>query len=183
LSRPGDWNLFLGQCAATMAIATYAAFYFRGRRSWVGAVGVAAASLKPTFGLPLAVLLLAKRAGRTVLAGLLIAAGISTAAAAILVHNAGGLAPFWASLGSSQLDFGADPQVNPATSDYRIDAVAFVARFLGHPLGLMGEMGMLIGILGAAALCVWRLERVGDGAARFLSTSLICVAMLTCTYH
>jgi len=183
LSRPGEWNLFLGQCAATMAIATYAAFYFRGRRFWLGAVGVAVASLKPTFGIPLAVLLLAKRAGRTVLAGLLIAAGISTGAAAILVHNAGGLAPFWASLGASQLDFGADPQVNPATSDYRVDAVAFVARFLGHPLGLMGEMGILIGILGVAAVCVSRLERVGDGAARFLSASLICVAMLTCTYH
>src|SRR5262249_38208802 len=183
LSRPGEWNLFLGQCAATMGIATCAAFYFRGRRSWLAALGVAVASMKPTFGIPLAVLMLAKREIRTVLTGLLIAGGISLGAAVILVHNAGGLVPFWASLGASQLDFGADPQVNPATSSYRIDAVAFVARFLGHPLGLMGELGILMGILGARALAVSRPQRVQDGAARLLSASLICVAVLTCTYH
>ena len=183
LSRPGDWNLFLGQCAATMAIATYAALYFRGRRSWAAAVGVAVASMKPTYGIPLAVLMLAKREVRTVLVGVLIAAVISMGATVILVHNAGGFAGFLASLGASQLDFGADPQVNPATSSYRIDSVAFVARFLGYPLGLMQELGVLIGILGASALGVSRLERVQEGGAPLLSASLICVAVITCTYH
>src|SRR5262249_57265851 len=109
--------------------------------------------------------------------------GISLCAVLIRVHNAGGLVPFWVSLGASQLDFGADPQVNPATSSYRIDAVAFVARFLGHPLGSMGELAILIGVLGAGALAVSRLQRVQDGAARLLTAGLLCGPILPCNYH
>jgi hypothetical protein len=184
LSRPGYWNLFLGQYAATLAVGTYAALYFSRRRPWLAAVGVAVVSLKPTFGLPLAALMLARRDLRPLLAGLLIAGAVSAAALPKLVHNAGGVAPLVGSLRENVGNFDVDPEAHPVTSTYRIDTVAFLARFLGEPLGTMGDLAVLLGILGASGLAIWRLERRRDDrVGRLVSAGLACIALLACTYH
>src|SRR6185295_2450313 len=55
-SRPGHWNLILGQPTVTLVVGVYVALLLAPRWPvWAG-VGLAVSTLKPTFGLPLAVL-------------------------------------------------------------------------------------------------------------------------------
>src|SRR5262249_47260564 len=119
-ARPGYWNLFLGQCTATVVVGTYLALHFARRRPWLAAAGVALARLEPTSGVPLVVLLLARRDVRPVLLGGALAAAASIGPTLVLVRNAGGIGAFLASLRTSETDFGATLQVNPVTSTYRL---------------------------------------------------------------
>ncbi len=182
-SRPGYWNLFLGQCTATMAIASYAALLLARRRPGLAALGVAVASLKPTFGVPLVVLMLVRRQVRSVIMGLALSGIVSLAATVVLAHNAGGVGPLLHSLVASHADFGSDPEVNPATATYRIDTAAFLGRLLGRPLGTAADVAILVAILGVAAVGVRRLDRSRDSVAGPLAASLVSLAILACTYH
>lgn len=183
LSEPGQWNLYLGQSAVTLAVATYAALYFASRRRWVAALGFAAVTCKPTWGIPLALLMIARRDVAVVSRGLVIAAALSVAPAALALRNAGGMKPFLAALQGNYTHFASDVAVNPAASNYRVDVVALVGRLLGQPPGVLAEIGLLLCVLGVAAVGVARLRTAEDAAAERLSASLICLAMLICTYH
>lgn len=184
LSRPGYWNLFLGQYAALLAVGTYAALLFSRRRPWLAALGVAIVCVKPTFGLPIGALMLARGDVRTVVAGLLLAAAASAAVLPMLIQSAGGVAPFVTSLRENAMGFDLDPTANAVTSPHRIDAVALATRWIGHPLGPAGELAILFGILGLSAVAIRRLARAGRGdGRRLLSANLICVATLSCVYH
>jgi len=183
LTYPGYFSIFLGQYTATLALGTYSALYFSRRRVWLAALGVAISTLKPTCAVPLAVLMLARRDIRPLLLGLLIAGAISAAVAPLLAHNAGGFAPLLASLRENYMSFEIDQAVHPVTSTHRIDAFSFFSRLLGQHFGTAGELAILFGILGFSALVIWRLDRFRDETCRVLSASLICVAVLACTYH
>jgi hypothetical protein len=187
LSRPGYWNLFLGQCTATVALGTYAALHFARHRPMLAGLGVAVSSIKPTFGIPLAVLMLAKGNIRPVVIGLGLSVVFSAGTAAVIASNSGGIGSFAASLFSSHSSFRADPAIEAATSIYRVDVVALLSRVLGEALPAAAEVGLLIGLLAVAALAIRRLSRsdasLTNGAAGPLSAGLICVAVLVCTYH
>jgi Glycosyltransferase family 87 len=184
LSRPGSWTLFIGQYTVTMAVATCVAFLWAREQPWLAALGVALAALKPTFGAPLAILLLARGDWRAVVRGLGIAGVLSAVAALPLVRAAGGLGPFIESLATNYASFGQMEQVNPVLSTYRIDAASLVGRLLGGPLPGAAEQALLALVLGVAAAGVRRLaaDPEVEPAAR-LSATLALVAILVCTYH
>jgi len=89
-SRPGYMNVFQGQTAAYLVLATYGALRFGRSRPWVGAACFAFTCLKPTFGLPLGVLLIASGAVRAAVLGGLGALAISGIVGSQIVHVAGG---------------------------------------------------------------------------------------------
>lgn len=186
LSRPGYWNLFLGQYAATLALGFYAALYFARTRPGVAALGVTLAMLKPTYGVPLIVLMLAQGHARPVFVGIVSSAVLSAPVAAVIIRNAGGFGSFVRSLQSGQAAFDMDPEVNPALSTYRVDAVALLSRWIGDPLPLAAEALVLIAVLGVAALAVRHLRSgatVNEAPWNPLAIGVICVAVLLCTYH
>ena len=150
-SAPGQWNIFLGQCTAPVVVGTYAALYYARRRPWLSAISVAVASFKPTSGVPLGLLMLARGDVAPVLGGAALSAGLSAAITGVLVRNSGGLTPFLASLAESYHSFGADPIVDPATSPYRVDVAGFVGRLLGRSLGTTVEITIFIFVLGLTA--------------------------------
>jgi hypothetical protein len=57
-SRPGQWNLLLGQPALELTLPTYAALYNARRAPGLSGLALAISMYKPTFGIPLAVLTL-----------------------------------------------------------------------------------------------------------------------------
>src|SRR5262249_59839063 len=107
-----------------------AALFCGRRRPALGAAGVALAALKPTFGLPLAVLLLARGEWTMVVRGLAVAGAVSLAVAAPLVHAAGGAVPLLHSLAANYEGFGELAEVNPFESAYRLDLAALIGRAL-----------------------------------------------------
>ncbi|RMD81896.1 MAG: DUF2029 domain-containing protein [Candidatus Dadabacteria bacterium] len=90
LSRPGHSSLLLGQVAPQSVAGVYAALLWGKRRPLLGSVGLFLALLKPSFGVPLTLLLLSLGALRAVWLGLALTASANTAALAALARASGG---------------------------------------------------------------------------------------------
>ena len=130
ISRPGQWNAFTGQCTLYVVIAAYAALLLARTRPTLAGLGLAVASLKPTYGAPLALLMLCRGDRRAVAIGLGLAALLAAPVVLALSHNAGGPSALLDSLLANQEVFVHNKLVNSATSPYRVDAVALVERAL-----------------------------------------------------
>lgn len=181
LSRPGQWNVFTGQCTVYVVAATYVALLYSRRVPWLAGAGLAVAALKPTYAVPLAALLLVRRDYAAVVAGLVMA-GVSNLAMLIpLIANAGGRDAFIASLRANHEAFADNHLVASATSPYRVDAVALFERITGDEGAWLG-LAVSGAVLTLAAATVARLERV-DGHSRAASNSVITLAVLICIYH
>ncbi|MFQ5666144.1 MAG: glycosyltransferase family 87 protein [Candidatus Binatia bacterium] len=183
LSRPGYWNLALGQVSVPVVIGTYLALRYGAEREWLSGLGLALALLKPTYGLPLAVLLLVRRHARPVIYGGGIAALLAAIPTAALLHSAGGPGPFVASLQQSYARFQANPDAGVNRFPGRVDAVALIVRLFGHGAHLAGEGAISLTILALGVLAVRRLAGERDAGARALSNSVVCLTILTFAYH
>ena len=183
LSRPGHWTLLLGQVSVLLSCATYLALGAAGSRTWPAAAAVAVTLLKPTFGLPLALLLWAWGRGRTVAIGVALAALVNLPLVALLAAREGGVGElFRAAVGGyrSWQDIG---DVNPATSSTRTDVTSLVSRLVGAPLPDAWQVLLAVAILGIAALAVHRLRHRTDPAAEAIATGIVCLAISLVGFH
>ncbi len=183
-SRPGQMNLLLGQVTAQVVIASYVALRWARSRPLLAGLALALATLKPTYGVPLAALMLVGRADVRATAVAVAAAVVLCAIALVpLLHAAGGLAPFVASLGSSAAAFAAEHTSNAWSSVARIDATALLARVLGDvPPGWL-EVGIGGAVIGAAMLALRRLRDDRSPESAQLGTGLVCLSILLACYH
>jgi hypothetical protein len=184
LSRPGHWNFMLGQYAATLVLGVYLALLYARPRSWLAGLGLALTTIKPTFGVPLAVLMLARGDWLAVGRGLVIAGLVAAGGLIGPVMAAGGLGAFVAVLPANLSAFENEPHAHALLSVYRADAIRLIARLIDRVPTTAEELAITGALLAVAALLVRRLaaaEAADD--ARPLSASLICVAMVACTYH
>jgi hypothetical protein len=81
LSRPGHMNLLVGQNTLVYVLGTYLALWAAERSPIASGAGLMLACLKPTFGVPLAVLMLAQGHVRAVAIAAAMAVGSRSAAA------------------------------------------------------------------------------------------------------
>ncbi|HEY2387010.1 MAG TPA: glycosyltransferase family 87 protein [Candidatus Binatia bacterium] len=195
-SRPGHWNLFNGQVTLQVLLPTLVALWYVRERPLVSAVALAVAALKPTYGLPLAALLLARGGWRPVLLGGALALALTLAATVRLVAASDGVRPLVASIQASYTARVGEPRKQPEHSPFRVDVVALVARLLGRTPGNAETMALTLATLGVAALGLRRLTRReaqadapgeprGDGAraARVHAAGLAGLAIVACCYH
>jgi hypothetical protein len=182
LSRPGHMAVVQGQMTLPAAAAAYVALRFARLRPWCGAAGLVVALMKPTIGVPLAVLMAVRGEYRAVVRGLALAAVLSLVPTAMLIACAGGVAAFAHSLVEGGSAWSANPDNDPLTSIYRIDLVALIARVVGHAPGPVTTAALGASVLAVAAAGVWRLRRTGH-ARGVESTSLVCLATVSCVYH
>jgi hypothetical protein len=183
LSRPGHTTLFLGQCTVLMVIGTYLALHFARSRPGIAALGVALTSFKLTFGVPLAVLMLARGERRAAVGGLALGLAIAVPPAAVLIMRAGGLAGMVHLLTLNQQAFAATGQFNPRTTLHRVDTPALVGRLARQSPGPAADLLITLLVLGLGALAVHRLAREGDEEARTTSNLLACLVIVTSVYH
>lgn len=180
LSRPGHMNLFLGQCTAYVVLGVLVALCYARSCPRVAGLGLAVSYLKPTYGVPLALLMLCRQDTRAVVWGTTFGIMVSAAVLPFLTTAAGGVGPLLASLRQNYQAFGGKPS---AHGIYRIDAVWLCHHLLGVAPGGRLDVVITLVMLGLAGLAVRRLGRGADRASGTLSASLICVTVLSCTYH
>lgn len=183
LTRPGHWNLVLGQRAALLALGAYIAIRYAEARPWWSALGLTVAMVKPTWGVPLAVLLLARGNLRAVAAGVLATLILNVPLLAIIVHRAGGLRAFLARVTAGYQQWQAVSDVSPVTSSVRIDATTSVSRFLGAPLSDPAQLLLTALIIAAAALAVYLLRNDRSPEAEELTVGTMCTGVLLCGHH
>jgi len=183
ISRGGYLSLFFGQCSTYVVIGTYVALLAARERPGLAGLGLALATLKPTFGGPLAILMAARRDFRAVIIGLALGGLGALGPTVALVHNAGGLTPFTASLQASHRSYEEDPYVNPASSRERIDSAVLAGRLAGPAFGTQAEFALTLLLVGIGAAALWRLSAGETGSTRVQSAGLVCLTIAVCIYH
>ena len=184
LSRPGQMTLLTGQTTATLVLGFYMALLFAHDRPWLAGLGLAMSTIKPSFGVPLFLLMLVRKDLRAVAYGTIVGGVPTLGVTTVLAHRAGGLLPLLALLPANyqRWNENAVGLANAATSVLRVDAVSFLSRLVG-PLGTSLQLAITFGILAAAAVGIRQLGQRHEDGARRLSASIMCLATLTCTYH
>lgn len=179
-SRPGQQNLFLGQCTFYVVAGAYLALLEARRRPWLAALGLALAAIKPTTAVPVAALMLWRGEQRAVLA----AAVVSAAAVAVM------LVPLlqiddptgWlAALQENLRIFRHNPAVNPLTSPDRSDLAALFGRLIDRPLSALEGAAFAAALVTVAGVALRR--KAAAGANDLLSDALLCVTAFVCIYH
>jgi hypothetical protein len=169
---------------AQVAIGTYVALRWARTRPLLAGLGLALATLKPTYGVPLAVLmLLGLREVRAVIAGVVASAALSLVALVPLAHAAGGVVPFVQSVRGSAAAFSGEDTSNAWSSFARIDVIAVLARGLGHVPAAWMELVLEVAVMAAALVALNRLRGDHSAPTRQLLVGLVCLTVLIGSYH
>ncbi len=179
-SRPGHSNLLLGQQTLVVALGIYAAFLCARTRPWLAVLGVVASTIKPQFGAPLVILLLAAGHFRVALLGAALSGLASLAVLALMPGSAdaGSLGTFLHAV------MGSASRIDQSATTFwgQIDL-----RYLLHHLqgGVSGPADGIAAVLllAAGALAVrrtWRRDLPGDDE---LTIGLGCLTILLAVYH
>jgi hypothetical protein len=183
-SRPGHQNLLAGQCTVQVVLAASLALLHARTRPLVAGLGLAVATLKPTFGVPLALLMVARGDLAAVALGALAASAGVAVALPGLTAAAGGMGALVDSMRANYAGSMLGPLVHPALSPFRVDAVATLGRFLGRAPAPGLALAIAAAVLGLAAAGVRRLAaRAAEPEAHGAAFALAALAILLCTYH
>ena len=182
VTRPGHWNLMLGQVALETALATIAALWLARSRPWLAGIALAVTTFKATYGLPLLVLMVARRDTLAVAVGLVGAIVLTAAPFGVIVARAG-LGGFVATVLDNYTARVTTPSMTAAHSLFRIDIVALAGRMLGHDPGWAATLALGAAVLAIAAVALRRLAARSDWGARALALEIASLAILLCTYH
>ena len=184
LSRPGQWGLLLGQVALQATLASLTALRYATRSPWVSGLALGLATFKPTFGLPLAALMLARGDLKAVGVGALSGCALNLIPAAILADRSGGIRFYLQSQVGAYYSWTGPSDSAPAWALYRIDLVSLAGRVAGRPLAHVEELAISAAVLTVAALLVRRLRGSGTTSDyQPLSDAIICMAVLLCVHH
>jgi hypothetical protein len=180
VSRPGHWTLLLGQHSIFLALLVYLALLHARDAPVLSGIALALSAHKPTFGIPVGVLMLAAGYRRAVAVAVVLSVAVNLPIFALLAHRAGGVEPFFAHLLGGYEAWKDIPGLNPATS-LRIDATALLSRFFGHSLSNASQLLLAACILGAAAAGIRRSGR--EEPLQDVAIGLYCLATLLVGYH
>lgn len=165
LSNPGRFNFLTGQPTLVIVIGAYVAF--TSKNPWAAAAGAAAAALKPQFGIPLFVLLVAVGRLQTALRGAGIVAALSAPILVALVAIEGSLGGVVGAVWDN-----ATAAQSESLSPYRVDAVAAGRRVFGFDEGFLVTV-LVFAVFTAVGWYLLRQRREFDGVA-------MAVVGLTC---
>jgi hypothetical protein len=184
VSRPGQMNFVNGNETVQVMLGAYVALRYAQTRPLLAGAGLAVALIKPTIGVPLVIFMLLGRGDlRAVVAGSVIAAVLSGITLLVVLPEAGGVAPFIASIRAGIESFRATPETNPLTGWSRVDAIAVAAKLMGRELSPPAELAFSLGILAAGVLGVRRFLGAGGGRDSPVAMTLICLTILIFTYQ
>jgi hypothetical protein len=142
-------------------------------------LGLALAACKPTFGVPLALLLVFQRQYKPVLIGTAISALVGGISVGMIAAGAGWNS-VWSILDENHATMEAARPFDPSTSHTRVDANVFVQQVLRLPGGRWSELAVFSAtvLLAGAAL---RGTRTAEPA--FAMGGLVLLTIIICVYH
>jgi hypothetical protein len=183
-SRPGHWNLMLGQTALGFVLLVYIAMFTGWRSHWFSRFAFVGSTMKATFCLPLAILMVAQKQYKAVFIGACIATLLTLIPTIVLVNSAGGFTALSSSYLDSILSFENDPSANAVLSPSRIDAVALIARLSGQSPGPVARAALFVMTLGFAGMAIrWVRAHTQGRETDLFCISVASVTILVSTYQ
>ena len=184
LSRPGQSNFYYGQLALPMVLCAMVATEWSKSRPWLAVLALVLLSIKPTFGAPLLILLLAQRRFNPVLWGGAIGGGIAAVGFLLIFSLCHSGKPPLETIKENLSHTESDPGFNARLTGIRLDAVAVAERLTPPSQTAMMKTVVPLSILAISAIVVWMLSRRElDGAGGWIATPLIMVTTLLCVFH
>lgn len=183
-SRPGHWNLMLGQTTLEFVFPVYIALFSNWRSNWLSGFSLVGSTMKPTFGLPLTVLMIFQRRYKPVVIGVCVAVLATLVPTVVLVHSAGDITTLAATYLDSIRVFEDDSPSSSVVSPSRIDAVALVGRLTGRPPGPVMRLILFASALCLAGATIRRVRACSeDRAADLFCISVASITILVASYQ
>lgn len=182
-SRPGHITLYTGYFTPVLVIGTLMAFHFARPTPWLAAVGVLLASIKPTYFIPLVILLLFRKNFKAALYGTALSIAVAVA----------GL--FWLATDSSvvevvdsvlvgQAAFDDDPTEFPVNTWTRVDVMGMIAKAVDWIPDKKVYLGCMVLLLLPPGIVIWRVaDSERNSGAMGLSALISMLALLVTIYH
>ncbi|MGZ6967675.1 MAG: glycosyltransferase family 87 protein [Acidimicrobiia bacterium] len=178
LTGAGRLDLRNGEPTLLIVLACYLALAARASHPGRAATGVAVALLKPTFGVPLAIVLLCRRRIRAALIGVAAATVVSAFAVIPLAQAAGGVGSLIDSL-RDDLRVTSRSFQSRLGSPLRLDAANSLARLTGIRPSEAAATAFGLALLGLGMYAIWLLHSHDpDGDRRELAVTLACLVIL-----
>jgi hypothetical protein len=183
ISRPGHITLFTGYHTLELVLGVLIALHYADRKPWIAALGMLVASGKPTFILPLIILMVARKNYRATIIGIVLCT----------IAGVGGLA--WLASESSfprviagivegQEAFHSDETEFPVNTWTRLDLVGMFAKLIDWRPDDKVYLGGMLVLLIVPFVAIRRIaDRESNSGAAGLSSSIVIVATLLCIYH
>jgi hypothetical protein len=193
VSVPGRWTFDTGQLAVLISIGCVAAVHFAPLRPRLATLGLVLACVKPTFGIPVAILMFANGSMRVVLSAAVIvaasaAAVLGTFGAAPWIGQQGACqdapiqsAPFCGVLVQNQQIVNADSIVDPQRSHTRTDGAVLLIQALDAPATPWTELAWFGLCMGVCGLILGRGPRAASVATPGAGVMLLATTL--CVYH
>jgi len=183
LSRPGHWTLLLGQVSILLTVLSYLIFVHERDSPALAGWALCGVLLKPTYGVPVALLLWAWGRRKIAALGLGLAIVVNLPLLALFAQREGGLGALIRAAVGGYRGWQEISDVNPATSNTRTDAVSLISRFVGNPLSSIEQVILAGCILVVTGLVLRRLAKFPTESANVVAVSLICVATSLVGFH
>src|SRR5205085_12277125 len=155
LSRPGYANIYFGQATLLFLLASLTALHWARKKPYLAGLALAIATMKPTFGGPLAILMFCRRDWKAAGVGSLAGFAAAVLGLAIISARDNSRQSLAAVIRTNQETTERDPAVDPAQSNSRIDAPLVVDRWLGRVAGPLVGLARLLLILPVMAFVLW----------------------------
>ncbi len=182
-SRPGHVTLFTGYFTAELVIGTVIALHFASTRPFASGCGMLLASGKPTYILPLIVLMVCRRNYRAVIAGLVLCTIGGLVGLGWLVSFASP-AEVVAGINEGRMALHDDPTEDPINTWTRLDSVGTISKVVGwkpNDGGYLSSMMFMLAIPGWVIFKVAANER--NRGATGLTAMIVCLTILVSIYH
>ena len=182
-SRPGHITLFTGYFTAQLVIGTLMACHYAKTRPFLAGAGMLLASGKPTYILPLTILMLCRRNFKAVVIGLVFCIiGGLIGVGWLASHSS--LQEVIEGVRAGQKAFDDDPTEFPVNTWTRLDTIGMVSKAMawkpGNHIYLIGMLVMMI----VPGIAIYRTSRIeSNTGATGISAMILCLAMLVTIYH
>ncbi len=194
-SRAAHTDLVLGQVSLQLVVAALAALHFAQRRPWLAGLALGIVSLKATFVIPLAWLMLCRGDYRAVAIGVMVGGLGALAAVLIICGGVGELPGFFETFLASYQKVEQGASFDPTIAWSRVDAMTVISRLPGVGASrLTAGIVTLLGLLLAGIALVWRRKPAAEGSRALDRGALMngaddwsgvftCVVTLLACYH
>lgn len=182
-SRAGHTTLFTGYMTAELVCGTLIAITMARSNPWMAAVGVAITSCKPTYAIPLFLLMIARGDYLAAWRGLALSVlGASIAVGRLLLVSTP--QQLWIGIQHGQSSHMADSYELPINTWTRIDALSVVAKWLAWNPSETVHLMVMVMLLPLPAFAIWQLNRGNSNRrAAGISSGIMAASILATVYH
>ena len=158
-----------------LTVLTYLILVHERNNPTLAAWALCGVLLKPTYGVPVALLLWAWGRRKVAALGVGLAILVNLPLLALCAERQGGLGALMRAALGGYHGWQEISDVNPATSNTRTDAVSLINRFVGAPLSNVEQALLATGILLLALLVLRLLAKQLTRQAEALDAGIICI--------